>query len=216
MLGEASNCIDVGANEGLLLELFTRLAPGGRHIAYEPVPALASRLQRRFPQAEVRDVAVADHSGETTFVMHKRLASRSSLHPVGHAPDQTQTINVPLTTLDEDLPAGYRPHLVKIDVEGAEHLVLQGAMRTLQSSRPVVLFEHQRSTARHYASGPELMYDLLVTDLDMRIFDMDGSGPYSLRELRDAYESGSRWNFAAVPVEGLHRAAPNSGQAPGT
>ena len=34
-------CIDVGANRGQLLEEFVRLSPGGRHLAFEPVPVLA-------------------------------------------------------------------------------------------------------------------------------------------------------------------------------
>jgi hypothetical protein len=63
--------------------------------------------------------------------------------------------------------------------------------------RPLVLFEHQKRTASHYGSGPDELYDLLVDDLGMRIFDMDGAGPYSRESLRETYESGTRWNFMA-------------------
>jgi hypothetical protein len=112
---------------------------------------------------------------------------------------------VRVETLDESLPAGYVPHLVKVDVEGAEQLVLAGARRTLAAHRPVILFEHQRSTARYYGGGPDQIFALLVDELAMRIFDLDGTGPYSPADLRRAYESGRRFNFFAVPAAGRSR-----------
>jgi FkbM family methyltransferase len=198
-LREDSNCIDVGANEGLLLSCFADLAPRGRHIAYEPVPELADALERRFPSVEVRRAAASDCVGETSFVVHKELASRSSMRSVGYPSEVTETLTVPTEDLDSSLPDGYVPHLLKIDVEGAEHLVLRGALRTLAAHRPLVLFEHQKSTASHYGSGPEEMFGLLTGEAGMRIFDMDGSGPYTLPRFLRVYDTGSRWNFFAVP-----------------
>jgi FkbM family methyltransferase len=199
VLSPDSNCVDIGASEGRLLAVFAELAPRGRHIAYEPVPHVRASLARRFPQADVRGAALSDRNGESTLVVHKRLPSRSSLRPVGYDPAGTETIQVRVQKLDDSLPAGYVPHLLKLDVEGAEHLVLEGALGTLMAHKPVILFEHQRSTAAYYGSGPERVFALLVDRLDMRIFDFDGEGPYSLARLRRAYERGSRWNFFAVP-----------------
>jgi FkbM family methyltransferase len=197
-LREDSNCIDVGANEGLLLQCFAELAPRGRHIAYEPVPALADELERRFPAVEVRRAAASDCVGETSFVVHKELASRSSMRSVGYPSELTETLTVRTEDLDSSLPDGYVPHLLKIDVEGAEHLVLRGALRTLAAHHPLVLFEHQKDTASHYGSGPEEMFALLTGEAGMRIFDMDGSGPYTLDGFRHVYETGARWNFLAL------------------
>jgi FkbM family methyltransferase len=197
-LAEDSNCIDIGANEGRLLAVFAELAPHGSHIAYEPVPELSESLHRRFPQVDVRRAAVSDHVGESMFVVNKRLASRSSLRPVGYPSEDTETIRTMVQTLDSSLPPDYVPHLLKVDVEGAEHLVLQGGRETLGRHKPLIIFEHQRSTASHYGAGPDQMFDLLVDELDMRIFDMDGQGPYSRLRLQEAYENASRWNFFAV------------------
>ncbi len=200
VLGPSSNCVDIGANVGLLLAMFTELAPRGSHIAYEPVPSLRASLARRFPQVDVRAAAVSDRCGEATFVVHKRLPSRSSLRPVGYPQTDTEQIRVPLETLDRALPAGYVPHLLKLDVEGAEHLVLRGARETLRAHRPVVLFEHQKRTASYYSAGPEEIFSLLVDEAGMRIFDLDGDGPYSRPRLRATYQSERRWNFFAVPA----------------
>jgi FkbM family methyltransferase len=200
VLARDSNCVDVGANEGRHLSMFAQLAPEGSHIAYEPVPHLRASLARKFPGVDVRGAALSDRSGESAFVVHKRLPSRSSLRPVGYDAADTETIMVPVQTLDDALAPAYTPRLLKVDVEGAEHLVFEGALETLTTHRPVVLFEHQRSTASYYGSGPERVFGLLVEQLDMRIFDLDGAGPYSLPRLRQAYERGSRWNFFAVPA----------------
>ena len=43
-----SNAIDVGANVGAVLESIVRIAPAGRHIAYEPIPDLHEQLVSRF------------------------------------------------------------------------------------------------------------------------------------------------------------------------
>jgi len=197
VLTESSNCIDVGANEGLFLELFTRVAPLGSHIAYEPVPALAEELARRFPSVDVRRTAVADRRGTTTFQVHRSLASRSSLRPVGYGHDETETTAVQIEDLDSALPDGYEPHLIKVDVEGAEQLVIEGARQTLDRHGPVLLFEHQRETASHYGSGPEQLWEVLAGELAYRIFDLDGRGPLSRADLVSAFTTGSRLNFMA-------------------
>lgn len=203
VLARDSNCIDIGANKGDLLAVFAELAPLGRHIAYEPVPELSESLARQFPQVDVRRAAVSDHVGETTFVVNMRLPSRSSLRSVGYPTEDTETIRTRVETLDSALPPDYVPHLLKVDVEGAEHLVLQGGCETLRTHKPTIIFEHQRSTASHYRTGPNQIFDLLVDELDMRIFDMDGQGPYSRLRLQETYENGSRWNFFAVSARRL-------------
>ncbi len=199
VLAPDSCCVDVGANVGQLLAVFTELAPRGRHIAYEPVPALRDDLQRRFPQVEVRGAAVTDRCGESGFFIHRRLPSRSSLHPVGYSDRELERIRVPVQSLDEGLPPGFVPRLLKLDVEGAEHLVLRGALHTLRTHRPLVLFEHQRRTASHFGTGPAEIFSLLVHEAGMRIFDMSGR-QLSHSELEAAYRRGRRRNFFAAAV----------------
>ncbi len=74
--------------------------------------------------------------------------------------------------------------------------MLEGAARTLERARPLLLFEHQRETAQHYATRAEQLWNLLDR-LGYRIFDMDGCGPYAPTELAEAVATGRRWNFLA-------------------
>lgn len=199
VLAGDSSCIDVGANTGQLLTIFTQLAPHGAHIAYEPVPSLRAELARRFPQVDVRGAAVSDHCGESSFFVHRQLPSRSSLRRVGYPDSELEQIRIPVEALDERLPEGFAPRLLKLDVEGAEHLVLRGALNTLRVHRPLVLFEHQKRTASHFGSGPDEIFNLLVDEVGMRIFDMSARGPYSRSELAAAFRTGRRRNFFAAP-----------------
>jgi FkbM family methyltransferase len=199
VLARDSSCLDVGANQGQLLSVFTALAPLGHHIAYEPVPLLRAELARRFPQVDVRGAAVSDHCGESSFFVHRQLPSRSSLRPVGYSDRELEQICVPVESLDERLPRDFAPRLLKLDVEGAEHLVLRGGLAMLRRHRPLVLFEHQKQTASHFRSGPDELFGLLVHQAEMRIFDMSGRGPYSRSEFQAVYESGTRHNFFAAP-----------------
>lgn len=195
-LGPDACCIDIGANEGHILAVCAEIACDGRHIAFEPVPALASALARRFPGVDVRQIALSDERGQTSFVVHTALPSRSSIRPVGYPSDETETITVEVDRLDDALPRGYVPDLIKIDVEGAELLVLDGAIATLERARPVLLFEHQRETAQHYTTRTEQLWQRL-DQLGYRIFDMDGCGPYALAQLVEVVATGRRWNFLA-------------------
>ena len=63
-----SNCLDVGANTGMFLREIERVAPHGHHIAYEPVPSLCAELRRQFPEIDVRQRALSNEDGQSTFV----------------------------------------------------------------------------------------------------------------------------------------------------
>jgi FkbM family methyltransferase len=129
LLRPDSNCVDVGANAGSVLADVVRLAPLGRHVAFEPLPELADRLQARFPGVQVRCAALSDRAGEATF--HRRLDadSRSGLLPLG---GPAERLTVRLEALDEVLGDDYAPDFIKIDVEGAELAALRGARHTIE------------------------------------------------------------------------------------
>jgi FkbM family methyltransferase len=200
VLREDSSAIDVGANVGAVLKSIVRLAPSGRHIAYEPVPELHEALRERFPAVDVRCAALSDVAGETEFSHVVGAPAYSGLRERADLPagaDRVQRIPVRTERLDDVLEEDYVPALIKIDVEGAEVEVLRGAVRTLERHRPFVLFEHGSGGADLYGHGPQEVYDLLE-GAGMRIFDLDGTGPYS-REQFQATFTEPIWNFLAAP-----------------
>ena len=70
-LAPDSNCIDVGAHKGDVLRDMVRLAPAGRHVAFEPLPDFYEELVREFPGVEVRSSALSTEEGEAAFTYVK-------------------------------------------------------------------------------------------------------------------------------------------------
>ena len=123
----------------------------GRVIAFEPLPATRANLDR----------VVAGNALVNVRVVPKALGAAPGdvrLWSVPHASGLTSAVapadattamslDVPMSTLDDELAAAGGPAvaLVKIDVEGYEMAVMEGAVRTLSSPQaPAVLFETQQ------------------------------------------------------------------------
>lgn len=207
VLRRDSCCIDVGANVGEVLVEMLRLAPDGRHLAFEPLADHAERLAAEFPAVDVRNVALADRTGEAQF-MRRPASALSSLEtvPEGEDPetwrgpitDDAQRVTVAVRQLDDELPQDFVPALLKLDVEGVEHAVLSGARRTLEAHRPVVAVEHSIGAIHHgYEAGG--IYEIL-TGSGLRIFDADFHGPYSRDELTRTVLGGRMWFYFAFPA----------------
>ena len=196
-----ANCIDVGAANGKVLAEIIRVAPFGRHIAYEPLPLFHAALAAQFPQVEVRPAALSDVDGETTFTYVKDSPWFSGFRRRDYPASvrRLETIVVRTERLDDHLPEGYVPHFIKIDVEGAEKLVFEGAINTIARHRPIIAFEHGRGSSEYYGTGPADIFRLLHDETGLRIFDLDGTGPYTLGQFETAYETNSHFNFIARP-----------------
>ncbi len=197
-LTPTSSYLDVGANQGHFLQGIHSLAPRGHHIAYEPLPHLCVKLAERFPEVDVRQAALSDREGEFAFTHvlgpgnqgYSNLVEGGLETPAYPSDLQTETIMVKTERLDDHLPAGWLPDIIKIDVEGAERLVFRGAMDTIRRARPVIAFEHLWDP-----EGSEEIYSLICDDVGLRIFDMDGNGPLDRSQFFD--ELTSRWNWVA-------------------
>lgn len=167
VLSDHSNCVDVGAHKGSVLEQILLAAPQGRHFAFEPLPDYAERLKSNFPQIEVHNVALSDEVGESLFYHRVKSPGTSSLHSDNDYFDKSppEVIRVRTAPLDSIIPEERRIDLIKIDVEGAQLQVLRGAAHTIKRCRPYIVFEH----GRNRASDCEAIYQLLVQECGLSI-----------------------------------------------
>ncbi len=137
---------DVGVNYGYTSAWLSRWAD--RVYTFEPNPNNAAMIQEQLRIRQISNVehiptAVSDHHGEG--VLHlKAFDGHHSLGDIG-ASSTVSTLRVPLTTLDRFAQTRGidQVSLLKIDVEGFEPEVLQGA-RGLLSARAIdlILFEY--------------------------------------------------------------------------
>jgi FkbM family methyltransferase len=146
---------DIGANGGFFSLLGASLVGlSGKVVSFEPHPETARLLVRQMKvngmqQVDVVVAAVSNQAGSAEFNDDtvSVMAGLTDLQP-GH---QRFKIRVKTTTLDEEVQRFPAPNVIKIDVEGAELHVLQGAERLLQERRPVLLVElHSPKLAQEY------------------------------------------------------------------
>jgi FkbM family methyltransferase len=202
-----SSCADVGAHRGSLLEVMVRLAPKGRHFAFEPVPELAARLRRRFPEVEVHQVALSDATERSTFYHVVDDPGLSGLRRLPKVrPDAAvREITVSTRRLDEMIPPDVTLQFLKVDVEGAHLQVLRGGSNTIRRCRPTIVFEHGYMARETYATTSAMVWDLLVEQFGLRISqlaDWLGGAPALTQEAFCAsvgLHAGSEFCFVSHP-----------------
>jgi FkbM family methyltransferase len=188
-----SNCIDVGANVGDVLREIVRCAPSGSHMAVEPLPEHCDRLREQFPGVSIQHAAMGARAGTATFYRMLPAPAQSSLNTLGRALSEMEPFSVNVVSLDQIAEPIKPVRLIKIDVEGAELGVLQGAQETLSRDRPVVVLEHG-AAAKHFGTRPEDIF-AFASEVGMRIFDIDGGGPHSQSDFAAIANGGSYWTW---------------------
>jgi FkbM family methyltransferase len=190
--------VDVGTNRGQVLREAVRIAPAGRHVAFEPIPSLAAVVASSFPSVDVRQKALAAEAGVAEFCHFRQLDGWSGLRrspEISDSRGDPEFITVPVGTLDEEL-AGVAPRAVKIDVEGAEAAVLEGGRALLSRAQPIVIFEHVPAAAELYGTPAGAPWDILH-ELGYDIFAASGEGPFT----REAFLTGTGIvNWLAAPA----------------
>jgi FkbM family methyltransferase len=162
---------DVGANIGSWALFLAGLTPQiDEIICFEPDSTNRKFLEmnvsrNRINRIRIEPVALSSHSGEGAFLADEMTGCTGSLEE-GHSfindwyGKKPTEITVPLRTVDEMVAEGTTaPDLMKIDVEGHELSVLQGASQTLGQHRPVLMMEVTRHLPEIDALLSELGYD---------------------------------------------------------
>ena len=150
-LTSGSVFFDVGANIGYYsLLALDRIGPGGRIVCFEmndrPLRALRKTIALNGARnIEIEVAAVTDRDGVAHFVP-------TSEDGHGKINLARQGTRIPAISLDSyvDRHAVSRLDALKIDVEGAELLVLEGARRILATLRPVIAVEAVDSNSKAF------------------------------------------------------------------
>jgi len=141
--------IDVGAHLGIYSAIAGRLVgERGSVFAFEPGEEIFGLLEKNIKLNRLTNVktfrtALADRTGSISLYHHPDPSRDSLGRPSDHDVSVALAEDVPVARLDDVLRQSdaERIDLVKIDVEGAEELVLRGAEALITQTRPKVLFE---------------------------------------------------------------------------
>lgn len=207
-LSSTATCIDVGCHGGVLLRQMMSYARNGTFLAFEPLPELYRGLVTQFrdPRVRVFDLALGDREGSSTFNHVVTNPGYSGLRErrYDRPNEQVETISVQVDRLDAVVARAdvTRVDFIKIDVEGAEHLVLRGAEQTLREHKPVVVFEHGLGAADVYGSGPDIIYGIFEQcgmHVSLLADWLAGRAALDRTEFRRQYDEGINCYFVAHP-----------------
>ncbi len=135
--------IDVGANQGIFAYALAQVAD--RVEAFEPNPDYADFARRMLGRrARVHTLAVSKEDGRASFVVPlgddgKPLHLGGSLEEAADKRQRVQRFEVELRTLDSLNFPDVR--IIKVDVEGSELDVLEGARQTIARDKPALIVE---------------------------------------------------------------------------
>jgi FkbM family methyltransferase len=199
--------VDVGANEGLFtLVAALRVGDSGRILALEPSSREFEHLRKNIDLNGLKNVeplrlALYNHSG------HGKLAcaefGHEGLNAIGERIANTGVAvtgseTVELETLDALVAARGvdRLDFIKIDAEGSEARILEGALGTINRFQPVILLEIEPENLAAQGSTTDGLLEL-VAGVGYRIWVFDSQGQPRPR----SPDSPLGTNVIAAPLE---------------
>jgi FkbM family methyltransferase len=184
------NFIDVGANIGEMV-LAMAAQPGvTRVICFEPHPICSEVIRKHlvlngFDKVEIHSALVGDGSLQP-YVINSTFAPISGIQPNAKGVAPTRTVR-----LDDKIDVNGNCILL-IDVEGAELDVLRGAVRLIESVRPLIIFEHNYVNRTRYSLND--VRDVLGPEYTLLRLRTDGWLDQNLDDT---------WNVVAVPSQSI-------------
>jgi FkbM family methyltransferase len=180
--------LDVGANVGDVTELLSDIVGRSGHVhAFEPVAPTYQRLLDRcsHPLCDrnltLNNFGFSDQAGSLPIVVPSGDFGQASMvsHEAGSwgkSTDRNEYV-CQVTTLDEYAKEslGRRLDFIKVDVEGAELLVLRGGVMTLRAHRPVLYLEISPQWTKGFGYAPPDLVRFLAVLGYSRFFLVQGT-----------------------------------------
>jgi len=187
---------DVGANIGVIAAMMgAAVGPYGRVVAFEASPRTIGQLHVNLNNSNAFNVsvlhaAVADRSGGLLPIFYGADTPADSIFTSGERQPDDYVPSIALDDYVERL--GVAPRVVKIDVEGAELLALQGFRRTLARHHPALIIETLSTDLALDELLQSVGYDLCVDVASLARFEKRGITDLYLRNLLYLHESEDR------------------------
>ena len=197
VIPEDAVTVDVGANCGLYTRQLARLS---RQVhAFEPSGQMARLLRRTSaPNVSVHEIALSDHNGDAELFIPQGddglVFGLASLEPRVDSSTKLVSTHVPTARLDAVIDQDVA--FVKIDVEGHELNVLNGAVELLDRCQPVFLVEAED---RHRAEATRSVFEFFRDKSyrgfflkDHEVIGVDQFRPESLQDAEALRADGGR------------------------
>ena len=155
--------VDVGANVGFFSRQFCGWVSGdGRVLAFEPEGDNFQALEVIARRSGGGQVLLARQSlvANADTTLHLELnPDNPADHHIGSEGIPTRAVKLDTEIKNLGWP---RIGLIKVDVQGAESLVIEGAQETLERSRPAIYIEIDEASLARFGSSAERLQDQLA------------------------------------------------------
>jgi FkbM family methyltransferase len=171
---QGDTVLDVGANIGVLLtELAQAVGPRGKVFGFEPAPSRLAKCRQMIKALNLDWVQVSSSAlgaGERKASLHIRDSKNLGMTQLSLEADDQNSVQI--ATLDSFVQAQdlKQLDLIKIDVEGFETQVLQGAQKTLAKFKPVLFIEVDQTNLAHFNSSPQELISLVQAAGDYHLW----------------------------------------------
>lgn len=188
-VGPGETFVDAGANCGVYTIAAAHfVGPQGCVLAFEPGESSLAMLRKNvalngFAQVRVFPLALSEKSGSARLYAHGHGASSFTLGQTEEGRQLSFTIET--VTLDAILAQEgiLRVDAIKMDVEGAEELILRGARELFERCRPKVIFEINPDAISRLQLSERGAWDFLARR-GYRFFSMQDDGALNAIETR--------------------------------
>lgn len=164
--------LDVGGHHGLMAITAAKVVgPQGKVITVEPNPNACKFIELHrdlngIKNLKIESMGFSNTTGEIAFYVQKGEVTWNSTIIADFVDvndtEKTEKITIRLDTLDHYISTNkLNPKAIKIDVEGAEFLILEGASNTLDALRPVVSMEFNPVSAKAAKSTLDYYVDTM-------------------------------------------------------
>lgn len=186
--------MDIGANIGYFSILASkRVGNSGEIYAYEPNPVTLNRLKRNISINQIENIyvkpfAVSNSRESINFYIPKfKNSGMSSLRGI----ENSKVVKVNTIILDDRLNQLPKIKLIKLDIEGAEHLAISGMVKLLRRDKPMLLLELTDEFLKEFDSSAFKLLQFL-SSFGYRIFNINGN------EILDYSNLGKQTNIYCV------------------
>lgn len=182
-------CFDIGANIGETTLNFAQIASAGKVYSFEPVPFLFQRLRTNtglnyFDNIILHNIAISDNTDDLYFDAPKNQNSSGISLNKHSSADATRVCSTTLDTfvIENNIE---RIDFIKIDVEGFENYVINGAINTIKRFKPVLFIEiDNRYLIPKHTSEKKLLMQL-KNDFAYTLYHIDGLQKIKIETIED-------------------------------
>lgn len=180
LLRQGNRAIDVGANVGAYTLIMAKaVGKGGSVDAFEPNSEVYERLLQNLRLNDLSDsvhayrFALSKTFGSATFYLPGESSRNRGIGSlVKHCGLLDSTVEVPVETLDRVVWDWQRCDLIKVDTDGHDYAVLEGANRLISRFLPSLIFEFSAICWPDWQIHSARLHDWL-TQLGYRFFKLD-------------------------------------------